>query len=293
MSEIQTVDQKNAEIRKAMMKMEGQILRALPAHVDKKRMVRVYLTAVQTAPGLMDCSTMSILGAVMKAAQLGLSLDPSFREAYLVPRRNKHTGGKVATFFDGYKGLQKLAKQADANIRDIYSRVVYENDVFDYSYEPAELRFKPCEDPDARGRLKYVYAKCIWKDGYDRFVVLSQKEIDRAKKSSDAAAKDYGPWITDEAAMWQKTALRRLCSQLDLSTEKGDMIENLEQSGEEVLDEMGIKLAFSEPANGGELPSAESKSAMDQLAAEHGEDGDKRKRRRKKGTQQQQLVGTD
>lgn len=202
-------------------KVSAQIMSALRGTLDdKKRMFRVYLTAVQTTPRILECDPISVIGAVMQAAQVGLSLDNVFGEGFLIPRWNKNTGGFVCGFQTGYKGLRKLALHSDKGVRDIYARVVHANDRFDYSYEPKNLVHTPYEDPDGRGPLKYAYAKVIWKeDGYDRFVVVTSAEIKKAQSASDAAKKGYGPWIENPEAMWAKTALRRLCDTLTLSTE--------------------------------------------------------------------------
>jgi recombination protein RecT len=215
--------QKMANLR-ALLGSDGvrrQILTALPRHIDGKRMFRVYLTAVQTTPRILECDSTSVIGAVIQASQLGLSLDTVFGEGFIIPRWNKNAGCNIAQFQIGYKGLRKLAFQADDTIRDIYARVVFENDVFDMSYEPKMIRHAPSPDPTLRGKLKHAYAKVIWKEDYDRFVVLGQPEIDKAKNSSDSFKKGYGPWIEHEEAMWAKTALRRLADTLTLSSDSG------------------------------------------------------------------------
>jgi recombination protein RecT len=203
-------------------KVTKQIMAALPRHIDGQRLFRVYLTAVQTTPRILECDPISVVGAVIQAAQVGLSLDNVFGEGFLIPRWNKNTNGFVCGFQTGYKGLCKLARDSDKGIRDIYARVVHANDQFEYSYEPKALRHTPCEDPDARGPIKYAYAKVIWKeDNYDRFILVTSAEIKKAQSASDSFKKGFGPWVDNPEAMWTKTALRRLCGTLSLSTESG------------------------------------------------------------------------
>jgi phage RecT family recombinase len=218
-NQIQTTDESKQQLRTLLKRFEGKIISMVPKHVDGARLFEVYRTTAQTTPSLLECVPMSIIGSIVQAAQLGLSLDNVFGEAYLVPRYNKNQGAKVAQFQIGYKGLRKLALLADPELRDVYAREVYENDHFDYTLEPPEMKLRPAEDPSGRGRLKYAYAKGIWRDDYERFHVLTTVDIQKIKKASDAAQKGYGPWVDWEEAMWRKSALRAFLGTLTLSAD--------------------------------------------------------------------------
>lgn len=213
-------------LRSELLRSKKEILTALPNHLDAERMFRLYLTCAQVTPRLGDCVPISVVGAVMQAAQLGLSLENVLGESYLIPRRNKHMGGAyVAHFQIGYKGLRKLARQADADLRDIFAVPVFKNDIFDYELglTPA-LTHKPSKQGN-RGHLICAYAVAWWKDEYKRFFVADEDVITKARESSDAfkrAARDAtndSPWHTHPEAMWQKTAIIRLCGQMTLSSD--------------------------------------------------------------------------
>jgi recombination protein RecT len=268
-------------------KVTKQIMAALPRHIDGQRLFRVYLTAVQTTPRILDCDPISVVGAVIQAAQVGLSLDSVFGEGFLIPRYNKNTGGFVANFQTGYKGLCKLARDSDKGIRDIYARVVHANDQFEYSYEPKMLRHTPCEDPDARGPIKYAYAKVIWKeDNYDRFVLITSAEIQKAQSASDSFKKGFGPWVDNAEAMWAKTALRRLCGTLSLSTESGlaraIVAEDDERGGFASLPGLDVDLSLPAP-----VQSHRDEAPLDRLAGQGPEPVPPVQRRRRRGAEQQ------
>ena len=78
----------------------------LPKHITADKMVRVALGAVRTTPQLLKCDQMSLLGAIMESATLGLEPNGVLGDAYLVPYK------KVCQFIPGYKGLVKLAIQS-------------------------------------------------------------------------------------------------------------------------------------------------------------------------------------
>lgn len=294
-SEIVPAKQKMANLRALLTsdKVAGQIMNALKGTVeDKKRMFRVYLTAMQTTPKILECEPISVIGAIMQAAQVGLSLDTVFGEAFLIPRWNKNAGATVCGFQIGYKGLCKLARTSDHGLRDIYARVVYQNDHFSYSYEPKRLEHTPCEDPDARGPLKYAYAKVIWKeDNYDRFVVVTQAEIKKAQAASDSFKKNFGPWLDNPDAMWAKTSLIRLCKTLNLNAEsdlsKALAADDAEAGGKSVT---GFDFDLSLPATTPGSSREEGGSVLDNLAGQPPQPAapaPRQQRRRRAGEQQQ------
>lgn len=249
MTQIQKLEERQKTVRQLLLQSEGQITKALPKSVDAKRMFRVYMTAVQTNQRLLKCEPMSLVAGVMQSAQFGLSLDPMMGEAYLVPRWNKHIKQEVATFQLGYKGLRKLALQADEDIQDIYAQWVYERDVFEYTLgdDPKIVRHIPSEEDDP-GKLRLAYAVAVWKDGYKRRHIMLGRDIRKIRDNSDGYKKAErdgtkdSPWHENEQEMWRKTALRALCNQMQLSSEK--FLEALskddEMSGSDVVQTSGL-----------------------------------------------------
>lgn len=249
MTQIQKLEERQKTVRQLLLQSEKQIVNALPKSIDGKRMFRVYMTAVQINQRLLKCEPMSLVAGVMQSAQFGLSLDPMLGEAYLVPRWNKHIKQEVATFQLGYKGLRKLALQADPDLQDIYAIWVYERDVFEYTLgdDPKIVRHIPSEEDDP-GKLRLAYAVAVWKDGYKRRHIMLGRDIRKIRDNSDGYKKAEGdgtknsPWHENEQEMWRKTALRALCNQMQLSSEK--FLEALskddEMSGSEVVQSSGL-----------------------------------------------------
>lgn len=256
MSEIADPKTRLAETRALLIRSQDGILKRLPVHLNKVRMFSLYMDYVRMAPAMAECMPASVLGAIVQTASLGLSLDSVFGEAYLIPRWSKQFGQKVAQFQIGYKGLRKLALQADESMRDLYARVVCENDDFKYSYEPPRLAFTPAPHP--RGALQYTYAKALWKDGYERFLVLDSSDIEKVKRASDAyqrglsTGKKEGPWFEWEEPMWEKSAVRAFCGTLTLSVEVplAEAMKAEEITGDIALAETGVDVAAVENGSG-------------------------------------------
>lgn len=192
------------DIRRLIHDQAPAIRSALPGHLDPERFARIVLTEVRTNPRLLDCDGMSLLGAVMLAAQLGLEVGP-LGHCYLVPRCNK--GRWEAQFQLGYKGMIELAYRSD-RVASIEAHAVHEADSFEFVYGLSErLEHRPSLDDD-RGDLVAVWALARFTNGGHAWLVLSRAEVEARRDRS--AASSSGPWTTDFAAMARKTAVRAL-----------------------------------------------------------------------------------
>ncbi len=196
-----------------------QIATALPKHLTAERMIRVALTSVQRNPALLECSQMSILGSIVEASELGLEPNGVMGHAYLVPFYNGKTKKKEAQLMVGYKGLIDLARRS-GKVTTITAEVVYEADRFEVvkGLHP-DLIHVP-SDLEDRGPLIGAYATARIKgEETPQFTYLRKSEIVALKERSKAKG---GPWETDEAWMWKKSALRQLCKLLPCSIEQSD-----------------------------------------------------------------------
>ncbi|HZG70635.1 MAG TPA: recombination protein RecT [Chondromyces sp.] len=195
-------------IRDYLKKMEPEIARALPKHMNVERLTRIALTTIRTNPKLLECTVPSLLGAVMQAAQLGL--EPGLLgQCYIIPY------GKEATFVIGYKGMIDLARRS-GNIKSIYAHEVYENDEFEYEYglHPT-LKHRPAMQD--RGNLIGVYAVAHFNNGGYHFEFMPFLEIERRRFRSRAHS--AGPWVTDYEEMAKKTVIRHIFKYLPISIE--------------------------------------------------------------------------
>lgn len=209
---------KNLEtVRDLLLRSRAQLQAALPRHMTVDRLLRVALTCIQRTPRLAECHPMSLLGAIMECAQLGLEPDPVQGKAYLVPFWNSKAGYYEVQFIPGYKGLMDLALRS-RQVRKIEAHEVREHDQFDYAYgDQPFLQHKPARTN--RGAIVAAYAIAWYADGAKHFWVSERDEIEKARNRSKA--KDDGPWKTDEEWMSLKTAVRRLCKFLPQTPELG------------------------------------------------------------------------
>lgn len=212
---------------------QTEIERALPKHMDSDRFARIAMTQLRRTPKLMQCEPMSLIGAVMRLAQVGL--EPDGRNAHLVPF------GKECTPVIDYRGYMELARRS-GQVADIYAEAVYENDEFDHVLGlHRDIIHRPTSGQ--RGKLTHTYAVCNFKDGGHAFIVLTEEDVMKRKAESKTANRSDSMWVEWPEKAWCKTAVRALAAFMPYSPEM-QLAENTDraiESGKDFLsiDEIG------------------------------------------------------
>lgn len=220
------------ELRQARPQIEAALPSAFPGGAE--RFVRLVLTAVRLAPDLAKCTPISIMGAAMQCAQLGLT-PGALGEAWLIPYKR----GNVyeASFQIGWRGWVALAARSGLLVT---GETVHERDAFDYEkgLEP-RLYHKPARGE--RGPSIYWYA--IVRDSDTgrlvNFAVVDREYVEKRRKfgrSGDSPA--WRNWY-DEMALGKavREALRTSALSVELGaayTSEETVRSNLEASYEEV-----------------------------------------------------------
>lgn len=157
----------------------------------------------QYALEVANANPASVRMAMANLAATGLTLNPTFGFAYLVPRDN-------AIVLDvSYRGLIKIATDTGA-IEWGRAAVVYERDVFNY-YGPTD---KPAHVVPAAfvDRGPIVGAYCIAKTSSGDYLtdILPLAEIEKIRGKSTAFTKSKsGPWVEWFSEMACKAVIKR------------------------------------------------------------------------------------
>lgn len=193
----------------------SQIGKLVRHGLNANRLIRQALTLASDSPKLLNCSQVSIITGIVKAAELGLELSGPLGHAYLVPRYSKEAGGQVATFQVGWKGLVLLAMRT-GRIASFPVRTVYAKDKFNITYgDKQSITHEPCYQGERGDSIGY-YAIAIYRGGGSDFEYMSKEEVVEHK----AKYGGNGPgWSSAFDAMGQKTVVRRLCRRLSLCPE--------------------------------------------------------------------------
>lgn len=151
---------------------------------------------------LQQCSPASIIGAVITASRLGVSLDPNIKHSYLIPY------GKECKLEVSYMGLIDVIYRSTGSLLEAH--MVYKNDAFEYEQgSNPHVKHNPHVFGD-KGDLIGVYAICRFKDGRIAIEFLDTVEIDKCKKVS----KGGNVWTIWFDEMAKKSAIRRLYKRL-------------------------------------------------------------------------------
>ena len=228
-----------AESHGRMKRRRPEMLDALPkaARLTPERMARIALTTFRTMPKLLECSTGSLLGALVQCAQLGLEPDPRLGLAYFVPfKRSAKRDGTWESWTEcqlivGYRGKIALARRS-GEITIVEAHVVHEHDELDLVYgSDQRLVHRPNVRGD-RGEPVCVYALARYRDGGVIFDCMSIAEIDRVASRPKPGAKkadgdgprmpSEGPWVTDYLEMAKKTVVHRLSKYLPQTPEMAE-----------------------------------------------------------------------
>lgn len=212
------------------------IAESVPQHLSPARLLRVMAQALRRTPKLALCSPLSLLGAMISCATLGLEPNTPLGHCYLIPfeKREKRgtqwvTASVEIQLILGYQGLIDLSRRTGSLV-SLHADVVFEGDEFDFEYgSQMHLRHVPRGSREGR-KPTYAYAHAKLEDG-EAFEVLPYAEVLKIRDNTQAfkqamIGKDRGdrnwassPWIAYEFEMSSKTMVRRLSKWLPKSIE--------------------------------------------------------------------------
>jgi recombination protein RecT len=222
MSQLVTLDDRAAKLQQVFTQNMAAMVKMAPRTMgDPTRLIRIAYNTIAYNSDLAECSATkqgmaSILGGVMEALKLGLTIGGPAQEAWLIPFKNK--GVMEATLIIGYQGFRNIIDRSKSVI-DVHPRAVYQNDEFDVDFGANRVRHKPwyVVGAEKSGELILVYAIAHLQRGGVQIEVMPRSEIDEHRKRSRAA--NSGPWVTDYDAMALKTVIRKIAKYLPKSSE--------------------------------------------------------------------------
>lgn len=256
-------------IRKLLDRSQAEIARALPKHLSATRLARIALTECRTNPKLLECAPLSLIGAIIKCAQLGLEPGGILGQAYLVPFKSRE--GMQVQVIVGYKGMIDLVWRSGM-IVSMETHCVFEKDTFRVrlGLHP-DIVHEPNWTEKERGEMTLVYGIVRLAGGGVQFEVMSRAEIEKIRDSSQShkiALRYNKPsiWATSFEEMARKTVIRRMFKSLPVSIELRTAL-SLDEYGEEGVsqnNELIIDAPAPSPAKPNVLDNIKSKLANDE-----------------------------
>lgn len=212
---------------------------------DGQRFISAVVSAVQTNPGLQECTNQSILSAALLGESLKLSPSPQLGQYYMVPFNDRERG-KVAQFQLGYKGYIQLAIRS-GQYKKLNVLAIKDGELIKFDPLNEEIEVRLIEDEEAREAAETIgyYAMFEYTNGFRKAIYWSKKKMlahadkysqaflanggtvktrygEKTKVSySDYVAGNFDPkdawmyssfWYKDFDGMAYKTMLRQLIS---------------------------------------------------------------------------------
>jgi recombination protein RecT len=202
----------------------GLFAQIAPKHLSPERLIKIALASVGRNETLQKCSQMSILQAVIQAAEVGLEIGGALQHSALVPFWNNKTNQFEAQFQLMYKGALQLVRNS-GDVRDVQASVVYQKDKFRFErgLEP-KLRHVPSLEAD-RGPITHVYAVVRFLSGGAEFDVMTKAEVDVIKAKVLARQKGNAKtWEDHYEEMAKKTVIKRCTKLCPVSAQAAEAI---------------------------------------------------------------------
>ena len=221
--ETPVVQQKEITPVKTEIKTWQQAVMALPEKfnqlkLDEKRSTiecGFAMQIIKNNSALQKCDAKTVFDAIIYSARIGLTLNPAFGLAYLVPR------GSKCCLDVGYRGWCATLKSYGA-VKHIDAYVVYEDEeaIGNFRWNPStgELFHIPIfakTESDQKKRVIYgAYAKAMLMDGTDVFEFIPAWELLKIKGVSAAAKSGFSPYSDWEGEMTRKAPIKRIAKKL-------------------------------------------------------------------------------
>ena len=209
-----------------LRRLRNQFEVALGRAGDPDQLIRDVMTELRRVPKLLadDTDPMTILGAAMTCAQLGLR--PGVNgQCWILPFWNDKRRVREATFVIGYRGLAKLAHQSRL-ITGLSARTVYERDAFSFTseHDGDKMRHEPALRAPDRGQPVLYYARATLPNGGYQLTEPTSHALMLEHRARHVKI-ESGPWFDDRGVpncgfewMAWKTEVKRLAKLLPLDS---------------------------------------------------------------------------
>jgi recombination protein RecT len=188
-----------------------------------KKEVSFAIQAINKSAQLQKCSGESVLQAVLNIANVGLTLNPAAKEAYLIPRYNGTTRLMEACLDPSYIGLVKLLTDT-GSVKAMVCQLVYDTDHFEVDL--ANNQSPVIHKPDLKTKREKpiaVYALATLSDGTRQVEYMDITEVEQIRGRSEtykafiAGKIQSCTWVSDFGEMTRKTVIKRIYKYLPRS----------------------------------------------------------------------------
>lgn len=189
-----------------------------------KREISFAVQAINRSAQLQKCSKDSLLQAVLNVSNVGLTLNPAAKEAYLIPRYSSLTRSMEAGLDPSYIGLVKLLTNT-GSVTSMVCQIVYSADRFelDLANNHNPVIHRPELSSAKKGDIIGAYTLATLCDNTRQVEWMDVAEINEIRERSETY-KAYKAnkiqsctWASDFGEMARKTVIKRIYKYLPRS----------------------------------------------------------------------------
>ncbi|NBX74866.1 hypothetical protein EB118_16220 [bacterium] len=179
---------------------------------------------ISKSPTLQKCSIQSVIDAVVNSSRVGITLNPTLRLAYLVPRKN------TATLEISYMGLITILKKS-GGCKYIEAHIVYQDEAFEYN--PANntlshtIYYATTESEHKQRKAIGCYSRAVLITNEIVYCFMPMWEIEKVKRFSEGSDSKWSAWQNWEEEMIKKSVIKRHFKTLVNNVEVTEVIEAL------------------------------------------------------------------
>lgn len=189
-----------------------------------KKEISFAIQSINKSAQLQKCSRESLMQAVLNVSNVGLTLNPAAKEAYLIPRYSSLTRTMEASLEASYIGLVKLLTDT-GSVKAMVCQIVYGGDQFeiDLANNISPVIHKPGLNKSMRGDVVGVYALATLADGTRQVEWMDLSEVEDIRGRSEtykafiANKIQSCTWASDFGEMMRKTVIKRIYKYLPRS----------------------------------------------------------------------------
>jgi recombination protein RecT len=194
-----------------------EVAAILPQGIDKQRFATLTALYLDGNPDLLRCDEKSLRNSILQAAAMGLEIGSPLNHASLLPFKKRGVGLPTVQLIIEYRGYISLCYRSGKMLA-LSARAVFEKDSFDFRYgSECHLHHKPARGN--KGSLSAAYAIAYLYGNQIDFEVIDSETAAQARMDSPGSNHPDSLWNKRPAAMWIKTAIRRLSNRLPQSGE--------------------------------------------------------------------------
>ena len=179
-----------------------------PRGLNTDKLIGAAVSAMAANPALLECTRLSLINAVIQSIGLGLEVNTTLGEAYIIPFKER------ATFIPGYKGLVELMIRS-GRVVAVQAFTVHVLDEFDHTIGSVPVHRRPKSGD--RGDIIGAWAMVIMSNGTQVADYMDMGEINAIRDNSPGYKQHDSPWKTHYGEMARKTVVRRIAKMMPKS----------------------------------------------------------------------------